>query len=426
MKTLMIICDGMADRPVPEFAHKTPLEIAKKPNMDWLAKRGISGIMDTIAPGVAPGSDTAHLALLGYDPYETYTGRGPFEAAGAGIELKPGDIAFRANYATVNKDLIIADRRAGRIQGAQPLSEAVQKIKLKGAEFIFRSTVGHRATLVLRGDGLSYEVSDSDPHVEGKRPLEIVPLMQAAEQVMPAYPIIVGGVRKYVVRRRRADKTAKLLNEFSHKSYEVLRDHPFNKERAKKGLPQANYVLLRGGGVVPHLKSLQERLGISGACVAAAALVKGVCKLAGMDVIDVPGATGSINTDLNAKARAALQELETHDLVVLHVKGCDEASHDGNARAKIGMIERIDSILNRFIDIADLIVITADHTTPVSLKEHMADPVPVLISGPGVRVDAVQTYGERAAAMGGLGRIRGKDLLPIVVDLMGKSQKFGA
>ena len=426
MKTLMIICDGMADRSIPELAYKTPLEIAKKPNMDWLAKRGISGIMDTIAPGITPGSDTAHLALLGYDPYETYTGRGPFEAAGAGIELKPGDIAFRANYATVDRNMTITDRRAGRIHDTEPLAEAVQKIKIKGAEFIFRSTVGHRATLVLRGKGLSYEVTDSDPHDEGKKPLKFEPLLQVPEHVVPAYPIFAGGMRKYVMRRRSAAKTTKFLNEFSHKAYEVLKKHPMNIERAKKGLPPANYVLLRGGGVVPHLVPFYEKFEINGACVAAAALVKGVCKLAGMTVVNVPGATGSVNTDLDAKAKAALQQLKSHDFVLLHIKGSDEASHDGNLRAKIDIIERADAVINQFIDAVDFIVITADHTTPVSFKNHTADPVPVVISGPGVRTDDVKTYGERTAAKGGLGRILGKNLIPIITDLMGKSHKFGA
>ncbi|MDI6642817.1 MAG: 2,3-bisphosphoglycerate-independent phosphoglycerate mutase [Candidatus Hodarchaeaceae archaeon] len=426
MKTLLLICDGMADRPVPELANKTPLEIAKKPNMDWLAKRGICGLMDTIAPGVPPGSDTAHLALLGYDPYETYTGRGPFEAAGAGIELKAGDIAFRANYATVDDKLVVKDRRAGRIHGTEPLSAAVGEIKLKGAEFIFRSTVGHRATLVLRGDGLSHEVTDSDPHEEGKKPLQIEPLLHAPEQAVPAYPIIVGGVRKYVVRRRRAAKTARLLNDFSRKAYEILKTHPLNRERVKKGHPPANYILLRGGGIVPHLKPFHERFGIKGACVAAAALVKGVCRLAGMTVVDVPGATGGVDTDLDAKAKAALRALETHDLVLLHVKGFDEASHDGNARAKIGLIERTDAMLNQFIDMADFIAVAIDHTTPVSVRQHTSDPVPILISGPGVRADDVRTYGERSVAKGGLGWIRGKNLIPIIVDLMGKGIKFGA
>ncbi|MGC8816767.1 MAG: 2,3-bisphosphoglycerate-independent phosphoglycerate mutase [Candidatus Hadarchaeum sp.] len=426
MKTLLIICDGMADRPIPALGYKTPLEIADTPNMDWLAKRGISGIMDTIAPGTTPGSDTAHLALLGYDPYQTYTGRGPFEAAGAGIDLKPGDIAFRVNYATVDKNLVVTDRRAGRIQETKALAEAIQNIKLKGAEFIFRSTVGHRATLVLRGKGLSHEVSDSDPHEEGKKPLKVVPLLQSEEGAVPAYPIIAGGVRKYVMRRRWAAKTAKLLNEFSQRAYEVLKKHPVNIERAKNGLPPANYLLIRGGGVVPHLVPFYQRFRIKGACVAAAALVKGVCKLAGMTVVDVPGATGGVNTDLNAKAKAALQQLQDHDLVLLHVKGSDEASHDGNIKAKIEIIERVDSIINQFIDSFDFIAVTADHTTSISVKNHTADPVPVVISGPGVRTDDVRTFSERAAAKGGLGRIRGKYLLPIIIDLMGKSSKFGA
>jgi len=426
VKTLLLICDGMADRPVHELANKTPLEIANKPNMNWLAKHGICGIMDTIAPGVPPGSDTAHLALLGYDPYETYTGRGPFEAAGAGIELKAGDVAFRANYATVDESLTITDRRAGRIQGTEPLAAAVSKIKLSGAEFVFKSTVGHRATLVLKGKGLSHEVTDSDPHDVGKKPLQVKPLMRTPEHAMPSYPIIAGGMRKYVVRRNWATKTAKLLNDFSHKAYEILRNHPLNKERIQKGLPPANYILLRGGGVVPHLRPFHEQFGLKGACVAAAALVKGVCRLAGMSVVDVPGATGSVNTDLNAKAKAALRMLEDHDLVLLHVKGFDEASHDGNARAKIELIERTDAMLNQFIDAVDFIAIAVDHTTPVSIKEHTGDPVPVLISGPGVRTDDVQTYGERSVANGGLSRIRGKDFMPIIADLMGKSTKFGA
>lgn len=426
MKTLLLICDGMADRPVHELANKTPLEIANRPNMNWLAKHGICGMMDTIAPGVPPGSDTAHLAILGYDPYETYTGRGPFEAAGAGIELRAGDVAFRANFATVDGALTITDRRAGRVQGTEPLATAVSKVKLSGAEFIFKSTVSHRAALVLRGKGLSHEVTDSDPHEVGKKPLQIRPFIQTPERTTPSYPIIAGGMRKYVVRRNWAMKTAKLLNDFSHKTHEILKTHPFNQERIQKGLPPANYILIRGGGIVPHLKPFSEHFGLKGACVAAAALVKGVCRLADMTVVDVPGATGGLNTDLDAKAKAALRALEDHDLVLLHVKGFDEAGHDGNARAKIELIERTDAVLNQFIDAVDFIVVTVDHTTPVNVREHAGDPVPVLIYGPGVRTDDVQTYGERSVANGGLGRIRGKDLMPIIADLMGKSVKFGA
>lgn len=426
MKTLLLICDGMSDRPVHELANKTPLEIANKSNMDWLAKHGICGLMDTISPGVPPGSDTAHLAILGYDPYEVYTGRGPFEAAGAGIELKPGDIAFRANFATVDKNMTIIDRRAGRIQGTEPLADAINKIKLSGASFVFRSTVGHRGTLVLKGEGLSHEVSDTDPHDVGMKPLPSKPMLEQEETSGPSYPMIAGGVRKYVVRRNRAMKTAKLLNEFSRKVHEVLKKHPLNIDREKQNLPPANYVLIRGGGIVPNLKPFHENFGMKGGCVAAAALVKGVCRLAGMTVVDVPGATGSVKTDLDAKARAALKLMEDHELVLLHVKGFDEAGHDGNPRAKIELIERTDAILSKFIDTADIIVVGVDHTTPVGLKNHSGDPVPVLIYGSSVRTDDVQTFGERSVAKGGLGRIRGKDLMPIIADLMGKSRKFGA
>ena len=426
MKALMLICDGLADRPLPKLGNRTPLEIANKSNMDWLAKRGICGLIDTIAPGIPPGSDTAHLALLGYDPFETYTGRGPFEAAGAGVELQAGDVAFRANYATVDDDFIVKDRRAGRVHGTEQLSAAIEKIKLRGAQLVFRSTVSHRAVLVLRGKGLSYEVTDSDPHEGGRKVLQVRPLLHPPERPGSAYPIIVGGIRKHIVRRRRAAKTVRLVNDFSRKAHEILKNHPLNQERVQKGLPSANYVLLRGGGVVPHLKSLYERFKIRGACVAAAALVKGVCRLSGMTVIDVPGATGSVDTDLNAKAKAALRALETHELVILHVKGFDEASHDGDVGAKIQLIERVDAMLSQFIDEADLIVVAVDHTTPVSVREHTGDPVPILISGPGVRADEVKTYGERSAARGGLGRLLGKDLMPTIADLMGKTEMFGA
>jgi len=425
MKAVLIVCDGMADRPVPELAYKTPLEIARKPNMDWLAKHGVCGIMDTVEAGVPPGSDTAHLALLGYNPFEVYTGRGPFEAAGAGIDLKPGDIAFRANFATVDENGLIVDRRAGRIEETKPLEEALHKIKIKGAEIIFKATVGHRGVLVLRGAGLSHEVSDSDPHATGVKPLKIVPRLEVEKKV-PEYPVIAGGVRKLVIRRSRAAKTAKILNEFSKRAHEILKDHELNKTRVKEGKLPANYILIRGPGIVPHLIPLEERMGIKGACVAAAALVKGVCRLAGMTVVDVPGATGSVNTDLGAKVKATLKLLENHDLVLLHIKGLDEASHDRDPKKKVEFIEKIDSYLPQLIEVADFIVLTADHTTPVSVGDHTADPVPVVIYGPGVRVDDVKSFGEREAAKGGLGRISGRHLLPILADLMGKGKKFGA
>ena len=398
----MVICDGMADRPVPELGDRTPLEAARKPNMDELARRGICGLMDTIAPGLPPGSDAAHLALLGYDPFEVYTGRGPFEAAGAGIALEAGDIALRANYATVDRRLIVKDRRAGRIQKTEELDKAIQRIRLADAQFLFKSTVAHRAALVLRGKGLSPEVADNDPHEVGVK----IPRVRALD--------------------KKAGKTAKVLNDFLRKAHRVLNAHPLNKRRVREGLLPANYLLLRGAGVVPRLDSLQTRLGLRGACVAATALVKGVCKLAGMEVIDVPGSTTGVDTDLDAEAEAVIQALGKHEFVLYSIKGFDEVSHDGNFRTKVEFIERADATLRKLIDKADYFMLTIDHTTPVSVREHTGDPVPITIAGPGVRADGVETYDERACARGGLGHIRGRELLPILANLMGKTKKFGA
>jgi len=402
LKALVLISDGLADRPVPDLKDRTPLEVARKPNLDELAKSGICGMMNTIAPGVPPGSDTAHLALLGYDPYEVYTGRGPFEAAGAGIGLRPGDIALRVNYATVDDKLVVKDRRAGRIQDTSELEADLKKIKLRGVETIFKSTVAHRAALVLRGKGLSHEVTDSDPHEIGAK------------------------VRKVEARTKGALKTAKLLNQFTQEAQRILSKHPLNQKRVKEGSLPANYLLLRGAGMAPDLEPFQEKFGLKGSCVAAAALVKGVCRMIGMDVREVTGATGGLDTDLDAKRKAVLKELKNHDLVVLHVKGFDEAGHDGDFNGKIKLLERLDKTVGQLKNRVDLVALVIDHTTPVSAREHAGDPVPVVISGLGVRTDDVQSYDERSAAKGGLGHIRGKDLMPILANLMGKLEKFGA
>ncbi len=401
LKALVVVCDGLADRPLKEWG-LTPLEKAETPNMDELAAEGICGMMDPIAPGIAPGSDTAHLSLLGYDPFEVYSGRGPFEAAGAGLPLRKGDVAFRVNFATVDENLFLRDRRAGRLRDGGELEKLLRGIKVKGAEILFRSTSSHRAVLVLRGEGLSYEVSSNDPHrtgvkVEGIRPLG------------------AGG-----------GKTARVLNEFIERAHEVLERAPFNLRRKRQGLPPANYLLVRGGGTVPSLEPLEKKFSLRGACVAAAALVRGVCRLAGMRVGEVPTSTTGVDTDLRAEGEEVRKMLEESDLVLYSLKGFDEVSHDGQAARKVEFIERFDEHLPLLRGLADFLVLTADHTTPVEVREHTADPVPVVVVGPGVRRDEVKSFGERSCAKGGLGRIRGRELLPILADLMGKSRKFGA
>jgi 2,3-bisphosphoglycerate-independent phosphoglycerate mutase len=413
LKAVLIIADGMADRPLKELDWKTPLEAARKPSLNQIAKTGMCGIMDPISPGLPPGSDTATLALLGYDALKVYSGRGAFEAIGSGVNVLPDDVAFRCNFATVDNNLVVLDRRAGRIsnEDASKLAESLQKIKLtkhSNAVFLFKNTIQHRASLVIRGPKLSTAVSDSDPEKVGEKVSEIKPLDESPE----------------------ARLTAEILKELMQKFHEVLKQHPVNKERIKRGLPPANIILCRGAGTIPKIKSLSQIYGISATCIGATPLIRGVCKTAGMKLIDVKGATGTPQTDFMAKAKATVQALKTNDFVLLHVKATDVASHDGNIKQKIELIEKIDSMLGYVLNNIDLgstyLAVTADHTTSSVTRDHEGDPVPIAITGPYVRRDDVEEYDERTCAKGGLNRIRGMDLMPILMNLIGKTKKFGA
>ncbi len=404
-KILLIIFDGLGDRPVTELGHKTPLEAAPKPNLDWFAANGMNGLLDPIGPGIRPGSDTSHLALFGYDPTKVYTGRGPFEAAGVGIELQKGDVAFRCNFATVDDDLKLTDRRAGRIKdGTEELAKALDGLKLGRVKVLFRTGTEHRAALVFRGKGLSPKVTDTDPHEEGKKIL-------TSESLEP-----------------RAKATAKTLNLFTRKAYEILKDHPVNRARVAKGEAPANMVVTRGAGVAPDLEPITQKLGVKAAGIAGVALIKGMFRAVGMDVIDVKGATGGLDTDMVAKAEAAVKALKSYDLVVVNIKAADLCGHDGNASEKIKVIERIDQMMGHLktnLGPDVIVALTADHSTPVAVKDHSGDPVPVTVFGEGIRVDEIPHFDERSAARGALGRIRGQDLMPILMNQSNRTEKFG-
>jgi len=403
----------MADRPIKELNWKTPLEAAHKPTLDQLARTGVCGIIDPISPGRPPGSDTATLALLGYDALKVYSGRGALEALGSGVKVSKDDIAFRCNFATVNKDLVVLDRRANRIatEEAAKLAESLQKVRLEKpvrTSFLFKSTIQHRAALVLRGPGWSTAVSDSDPGEVGERVPEMRPLDKSREAVL----------------------TAEVVNKLSSEFRRVLEKHPVNRTRVERGEPPANMILFRGAGTVPQIEPLSKIYGIKAACVGATALVKGVCKAAGMELIHVPGATGTFQTDYSAKAKMAARALEQHDFVLLHVKAADVASHDRNVRQKIEVIERIDDMLSHLLKSIDInsvcVAVTADHTTSMLTGKHDGDPVPIVIAGPNVRSDDVAEFGERSCARGGMNRIRGLDLMPTLMNLLGKTRIFGA
>jgi len=405
-KILLVIFDGLGDRPLIELGHKTPLEATPKPNLDWFASNGVNGLVDPIAPGVAAGSDTSHLALFGYDPHEVYTGRGPFEAAGVGIDLEPGDIAFRGNFASVDEDMQLTDRRAGRIrEGTEELAKALDGLKLGRIKATVLAGTEHRVAVVLRGRGLSPRVTDTDPHEIGETIEESKPLESAAKV------------------------TAKAVNAFTKQAYKILKSHPVNRARVAKGEPPANAIVLRGAGVFPDLVPITERFHVTAAGIAGVALIRGMFRTIGMDVIDVPGATGGLDTDMIAKADGALDALRTHDLVVLHVKAPDLCGHDGNASEKIRVIERMDAMMGHLKTMlaTDVVVaLTADHSTPVALKDHSGDPVPLTIFGEGVRVDEVLNFDERSMAHGALGRLRGTDVMNVLLNASNRVEKYGA
>ena len=406
-KILLVVLDGLGDRPIKDLGNKTPLQAGATEHLDWFAANGAVGLLDPIAPGVCPGSDTSHLALLGYDPETTYTGRGPFEAAGVGIDVKPGDVAFRCNFATVDVGWRVVDRRAGRIrEGTDRLAASLDALSIADIQVFFRAGTEHRAVLVLRGTGLSPHVTDTDPHEERAK----VPIAQ------PTQP--------------DGEKTARILNVFLKRASDVLTKHEVNRERVGAGQPPANFVLTRGGGVMPNIPTFPARYGMKAAAIAGVALIKGICRCVGLEVLEVPGATGGLDSDFAAKARAAVEALASHDFVLVNVKAPDLCGHDGKPMEKVQVLERIDrelmAHLRAHLPADTVLAVTGDHSTPCARKDHSGDPVPLLVFGEGLRTDGVGQFDELAAMRGGLGRIRGRDLLPLLLDLADRSRKYGA
>jgi len=406
-KTLVFIMDGLGDRPIPEFDYKTPLEAAKTPNFDKLCSESQCGVMYTLGRGKRPGSDTAHLSIFGYPIDEYYTGRGPIEAAGVGIKLEHGDVAFRGNFGTVDDKWNVIDRRAGRISDVTPFCKVLDGIEIDGIKFIVKPGSAYRAGVVMRGKGLSSNVSSADSHNAGDAIHEVVALDKTKEAAF----------------------TASVLNKFMKKSYDILKDLDENKKLKSEGKLQANFLLLRGAGVYPELPKFTEKWGFNkAACIAGGGLYRGVGAFLHMDLINVPGANAQVNTNIEGKFRAAIKALKTYDFVFIHIKPTDSLAEDGNFQGKKDFIEKIDkyvSILNE-VDDETLIVITADHSTACELKAHSADAVPILFHAKTIRSDAINSFGERNCAKGNLGVIEGKDVMPHILNIMGRLPLIGA
>ncbi|MCD6105774.1 MAG: 2,3-bisphosphoglycerate-independent phosphoglycerate mutase [Thermoplasmata archaeon] len=396
---ILLILDGAGDRPV---GGRTPLEVAETPNLDAIASRGECGMLSSVGRGIRPGSDTAHLALLGVDPFEYYTGRGPFEALGLGMELEPGDVAFRLNFGTVDRELRVLDRRAGRIPDARPLAEALDGMVIDGIEFRVAAGVEHRGALVMRGKGLGWRVTDVDPHETG------VPL------------------RRPKGEGTEDERTARALWKFVLRAHEVLREHPLNREREEKGLPPANAVLPRGAGIMAEIPSPLGSRGLRGAIIAGIPLVKGVGRALGLEVIEVPGATGGKSSNFRGKVEAAVRTAEDREFILVNIKAPDVFSHDGDFEGKTRVLEAIDRCLEPLLSFEGIVAVTADHSTPVSVRDHTSDPTPVAVAYPGGRMDHVREYSETACYRGSLGHLNGNELFRTLLDYAGLLEKFGA
>lgn len=411
---LLVIMDGLGDRPNPSLGGMTPLESASTPNMERLLKMGMCGNVYPIAPGIPVGTDVGHLQIFGYDSSRVYRGRGPLEASSGGLELMDGDVAFRGNFATVTEDKVVVDRRAGRIsQGTELLAEAVNGMVLSdGTRVLAKELTEHRIAVVLRGEGLSDAISCTDPGTteEGKG---------------VSRPKALDGTAK-------AQRTADALWEFTEKAYGILKELPLNRERVEKGLKPANIILTRGAGQKTEMVSLKEKYNIRAACVAGDKTVGGIARLAGMDYYIRDSFTGSFDTDLMGKAglAAGLLKEKGYDWVVLHIKGTDLAGHDNRPDKKKEIVERTDQMLGYLLDELDLeqcyISFTADHSTPCQVGDHSGDGVPTFIAGSDVRRDKVELAGERYFMEGALEGLTANDIFRLQMNYMGFMEKVGS
>lgn len=402
MKYLVVLCDGMADTPNAALNGKTPMECANKPNMDSLAKDAEVGMCRTVAAGLKPGSDVANLSVMGYDPAVCYTGRSPLEAASIGVDLKPTDVALRCNTVTLSneenyEDKTMVDYCAGDIstEEAHKIIETVEK-ELGSDIYKFYGGVSYRHCLVV-DNGTTDLGNMTPPHdISGR---------------------VIG---EYLSKSENAAPLIDLMK----KSYEILKNHPVNIERRKKGLHEANSIWLWGEGRRPQLENFKEKNGVSGCVVSAVDLLKGIGICAGMETPEVEGATGYIDTNFEGKTQAGIDAFRRGtDLVYLHFEAPDECGHRGEAQNKVKAIEMIDSrVLTKMLDYLNgcgddyRILIMPDHPTPLETMTHSAEPVPFLIYDSRKKENGVSSFTEKNAAETGEFVEHGPDIMSMLLE----------
>jgi 2,3-bisphosphoglycerate-independent phosphoglycerate mutase len=385
-KIVFLIIDGVGGLPHPETG-KTELESAKKPNLNRIARDSLCGLIDPVSPGITPGSAPGHLAIFGYDPVKYNIGRGVMEALGIDFKLKPDDIAARGNFCTVDDKGIITHRRAGRISTDKNtvLCRLLNNIAIDGAEISVLPVKEHRFVLILRGEALSPELTDSDPQQLGLAP-------KKTEALSP-----------------QAQKTARIVNEFLSQARSLL-----------QGEPSANMVLLRGFSRRPNIPSIPEIYKLKPAAIATYPMYRGLARLVGMKVL--PGGE-SITEQLNSLRRYYAD----YDFFFVHFKSTDTRGEDGDFQAKVQAIEELDNALPSLLSLdPDVLIITGDHSTPATLAMHSWHPVPFMLKSKWCRPDNVAEFSERACLAGGMGRFPATEIMPLAMSNALKLDKFGA
>jgi 2,3-bisphosphoglycerate-independent phosphoglycerate mutase len=393
-KYAIIIPDGAADEPLEQLGGKTPLEAANTPNMDAISRQGRLGLVRTIPDGMEPGSDVAQMSLLGYDPKQYYTGRAPIEAVARNVQLSPDDWVFRCNLVTI-ADGKMADHSAGHIsteEGSKLIEELNEQItddkSAYGGQVRFYTGVSYRHLLVLKG--MDVDVRTCPPHDYIGKPVE-----------------------KILPRGRGAD----LLIDLMMRSQQFFFNHEINKVRRDLGENEVSSIWLWGQGKKAKLENFEKRFGLKGAAITAVDLVRGLAKLIGFDLIEVPGATGFIDTNFEGKGQAAIKALDEYDIVFVHIEAPDEAGHSGNAEAKKKAIEQIDKYIVGPVyeaisrNASWRMMVLPDHPTPVKTGAHCGDPVPFAMAGTNVSGVLAAAFTESNAAKSGLRIDNGYELM---------------
>lgn len=408
MKYIVVLGDGMADEPIAELGGKTPLEFARTPQMDRLAARSEIGMTSTIPEGMAPGSDTANLSVLGYDPKQYYTGRSPLEALSIGADMRDGEIAFRCNLVTLTEEDVPYEEQTILDHSSGEISTEEAKVLLKA---VTEGLEAYRAELPELSDCRFY-VGTSYRHCmiwrNGRQP-----------ELTPPHDILEKKIGAWLTMDPLLLKIQKL-------SYEILKNHPLNQRRKRKGENPANSFWFWGAGTRPALSDFREKFGKKGIMISAVDLLKGIAIGAGMDCAQVAGANGGLDTDYEGKARAAADALlkEGYDFAYIHVEAPDEMGHQGSARKKVQAIENIDRrVLEPLLRQMDAsgepyrLLLLPDHPTPVRLRTHVAEPVPYLLYDSATPRRSPGTYSERTAAASGRRVEKGWELMKYFLEL---------